>query len=167
MGNLRLEKGMEKGGKNMLHKSRYVAIAVLLLGLVSFAMGIAFIVQGQATAGYMRDAMQQEQITLGLEEGEVVDSAAEAQAAGDVVREHRHGISETYSELLGEGRFDPTNPAHLSYAQALNLENYLYLAVLGFGVTTAVTVSGVFMIVTGIALGGTGIVLFELARRRS
>jgi glucose dehydrogenase len=44
------------------------------------------------------------------------------------------------------------------------MENYLYLAVLGFGVTTVVIGSGVFMIVTGVALGVTGLVLFRLAR---
>jgi len=55
----------------------------------------------------------------------------------------------------------------LSYAQALNLENYLYLAVLGFGVTDIVLASGVFMIIMGIALGATGVTLFALARRAS
>jgi len=156
----------------MLRKSRYLAIVVLLVGVVGVAMGITFIVQGQAKANYMKDAMRQEQITLGLEEGETargefVDSAAEAQQAGDTVREHRHGIAPTYGDLLGTGRFDPTDPGQLSYAQALNLENYLYLAVAGFGMTTVVIASGVFMIVTGIALGGSGVVLFQLAKRAS
>ena len=47
------------------------------------------------------------------------------------------------------------------------MENYLYLAVLGFGVTTVITVTGVFMILTGIALGSIGAVLLGLARRIS
>ena len=154
----------------MLRKSRYLAIGVLLVGVVSLAMGITFVVQGQAKANFMRDAMRQEQITLGVEEGEAargefVDTAAEAEQAGDLVREHRRGIAPTYGDLLGAERFDPTDPEQLSYAQALNLENYLYLAVAGFGLTTVVIASGVFMIITGIALGGTGVVLFGLARR--
>jgi len=99
--------------------------------------------------------------------GEVVDSADEAQVAGDVIREHRRSIAPTYEELLAGGRFDPSNPKHLSYAQALNMENYLYLAVLGFGVTTIVIGSGVFMIVTGFAIGTTGVVLLQLARGKS
>jgi hypothetical protein len=65
---------------------------------------------------------------------------------------------------LGEKRFDPTDPKQLTYAQALNLENYLYLAVIGFGLAQSVIANGVFMIVTGIALGGTGAALFRLAR---
>jgi len=149
----------------MLHKSRYLAIVVLLLGVVSLAIGAAFIVQGQAKAAFLRDALQQEQVTLGVAGGGIIDTAAEAQAAADTVRSHRHAIAPSYSDLLGSGRFDPTNPLHLTYAQAINLENTLYLAVLGFGLTDVVIASGAFMIVTGIALGGTGVVLFHLARR--
>jgi hypothetical protein len=92
----------------------------------------------------------------------VIDSAAEAQIAGDTVREHRHGIAPTYGDLLGGQQFNPTNPQQLTYAQALNLENYLYLAVLGFGVTQIALGVGGFMIIVGIALGVTGIVLFRI-----
>ena len=144
--------------------TKYLWIVVLGLSVAAFALGVIFIVQGVTKADWMEDAMRIEQVTLGLDEtavanGELVDSAGEAQAAGDVVREHRRGIASTYDELLGEGRFDPTNPDHLSYAQALNMENYLYLAVLGFGVTQMLIGTGVFMLVTGIALGGTGLAL--------
>ncbi|MFC1925997.1 hypothetical protein ACFLW2_04815 [Chloroflexota bacterium] len=151
----------------MLRKSKYLAVVVIVLGLAGIAVGATFIAQGQAKADYMKDAMRQEQITLGLDEeavarGEVVDTAAEAEKAGDTVREHRHGIAESYSEL---GRYDPENPEHLSYAQALNLENYLYLSVAGFGLTTVVMASGLFMIIAGIALVLTGGIMFALARK--
>ena len=86
----------------------------------------------------------------------IVDTAAEAQLAGDTVREHRHGISPTYGDLLAGERFDPTNPAQLSYAQALNLENYLYLGVASFGIFTVIKALGAFMIVTSLGLGATG-----------
>lgn len=150
--------------------SRYMAIVLLLLGLVSVAMGAAYIYQGQTKAAFMKEAMQEEQITLGfsqeaIAQGQVVDSANEAQAAADTIREHRHSIAPTYSEALGGGRFDPTNPAHVTYAQAMNLENYLYLSVVGFGLTTVVTTSGAFMIVVGLALGGAGIAVFQLSRK--
>ena len=152
--------------------THYLAISVLILGVVSMAIGIAFVVQGQIKANYIKDSMRLEQITVGLDEtaiarGELVDSGDEAQTAGDTIREHRRGIASTYNELLGEWRFDPTNPRHLSYAQALNLESYLYLAVAGFGLATVATVSGIVMIVTGIALGITGLTLRQLAKRRS
>jgi len=152
--------------------SRYLAWLVLILGVVSVAIGIAFIVEAQAKNNYMKDAMRQEQITLGLDEdaiarGAIVDSGGEAEKAGDTIREHRRGIAATYNELLDGGSFDPTNPTHVTYMQALNLENYLYLAVLGFGLTTVVTVSGIFMIIAGLALAGTGVALRQLARRTS
>ena len=156
----------------MLRISRYLAIMVLLLAMVSVAMGTTFIYQAVETESWMKEAMQLEKVTLGLEEsavakGEVVDTAEEAQASGDILREHRRGIAATYDELLAGERYDPTNPEHLSYAQALNMENYLYLAVLGFGVTTMIIVTGVFMILMGFALGGTGVALLGLVRRIS
>ena len=156
----------------MARISRYLAIMVVLLGVVGVVIGSVFIAQAIEKNNWMKEAMQIEKVTLGLDEsavakGEVVDSADEAQVAGDTIREHRRNIGPTYDELLAGGRFDPLNPKHLSYAQALNMENYLYLAVLGFGVTTAIIGSGVFMIVTGFALGATGVVLLQLARRTS
>jgi hypothetical protein len=67
------------------------------------AMGIGFVVQGQAKADFIKEAMQQEQITLGLSqeqqaEGELVDSAAEALKTGDTIREHR--LESIVMELL-------------------------------------------------------------------
>jgi len=152
--------------------SQYLAIMVLLVGVVGMVIGSIFIAQAVEKNNWMREAMQVEYVTLGLSEeqiaeGEVIDTAEEAQVAGDAIREHRRGIAATYNELLGGGRYDPTNPKHLSYAQALNMENYLYLAVLGFGVTTVITGTGALMIIMGIALGATGVVLLRLARKIS
>ena len=149
---------------------RGLAILVMFLGLVAVVVGAVFISQGIAKDNLLVTAMQKEKITLGIEEGklaegEVIDTAAEAEKAGDTVREHRHGIAPTYGDLLGEERFNPTNPEQLTYAQALNLENYPYLAVLAFGVTQVILASGAFMIITGIALGGTGIALHKLGGR--
>ena len=154
----------------MLRIRRYVALGIILLGLVSLAIGTTFVVEGQSKGSFMKDAMRQEEITLGLDEaevarGELVDSAEEAQKAGDTVRDHRRTIAPTYGDLLGGERFDPTNPEHLTYAQALNLENYLYLAVTGFGLTTVAMASGAFMIAAGVALGGAGALLYGLSRR--
>jgi len=150
-----------------MRKRRLIAVMVIILGITCIAMGATFIALGQSKANYLEDAMRQEQITLGLDEeaiarGEVVDSAAEAEKAGDTVREHRHTLAPSYTDL---GRFDPENPDDLIYAQALNLENYLYLAVASFGLTTVVIASGIFMIIVGIALGGTGTILFALAKK--
>ena len=155
-----------------MRKMKVLAVCVFLAGLVGIAMGATFIAEGMAKENYLKEAMREEKITTGLsqeqiESGDIVDTAAEAQAAGDLVREHRHSIAPTYGDLLGGGQYDPTNPEQLTYAQALNLENYLYLAVAAFGLTTVVIVSGIFMIVSGLAFSGTGLVLFAFARKET
>jgi hypothetical protein len=144
---------------------RNISLVVMLIGLISVVVGAVFVGLGFYRNNQLVEAMRSEQVRLNLEEGgepQLIDSASEAQAAGDVIREHRRGIAPTYQDLLGDGRFDPTNPEHLSYAQALNMENYLYLAVMGFGLIQAVQGSGVFMILTGVAFGGIGLVLYRL-----
>lgn len=145
---------------------RVLSVLVVLVGLVGIVMGAVFVGLGMTKNNQLVQAMRVEQVKLSLEEGAeptMIDTSAEAEAAGDLIREHRRGIAITYQELLGEGRFDPTNPQQLSYAQAMNMENYLYLAVIGFGLIQAVMASGAFMIITGVALGGTGVVLYRLS----
>jgi hypothetical protein len=149
--------------------SQYLAILVLILGVIGVVVGSVFIAQAVEKDNWMREAMRVEKVTLSLSDeqiaaGQVIDSLEEAQIAGDTIREHRRNIAPTYEDLLGGGRYDPTDPKQLSYAQALNMENYLYLAVLGFGVTTVILGTGAFMIITGFALGVTGIVLLRLTR---
>jgi hypothetical protein len=118
--------------------------------------------QGFVKEAFLTEAMKQEQIELDGVEG-IIDTAEEARLAGDTVREHRHGIAPTYGDLLGEGRFNPAEPEQLTYAQALNLENYLYLAVASFGIFTVVKAIGAFMVVTSLALGATGFGLMRIS----
>ena len=156
----------------MLRIVRYLAVIVVLLGVLGVVMGAVFIAQGVVKNNLLVTAMRQEKITLGVPSdeiaaGEVIDTAKEAQIAGDTIREHRHSIAPTYGDLLGGKQFDPTNPKELTYAQAMNLENYLYLAVLGFGVTDVVIAAGVFMVAMGIGLWSSGITLFLLAKRNA
>ena len=103
---------------------------MLLAGFVGVAIGSVFIAQAVEKNSWMKSAMQEEQVVLGLDEeviaaGELIDTARDAQIAGDTIREHRRNIASTYEELPGGGCCDPLNPRHLSYAQALNMENYL------------------------------------------
>jgi hypothetical protein len=81
--------------------------------------------------------------------------------AGDTIRVHRRTIAPTYGDLLGGNKYNPNDPRQLTYAQALNLENYLYLAFVGFGITQIVIVMGIFMVLMGVAIGGTGITLYK------
>jgi hypothetical protein len=138
---------------------------LIILGAIGVIMGAVFVIEGLVKSNYLSNAMRKEQITLyfipDAPKDEVVDSAKEALEAGDTIREHRRTIAPTYTELLGGKKYNPANPKQLTYAQALNLENYLYLAYVGFGITQIVIVSGVFMIIMGVAIGGTGIVLYK------
>ncbi len=146
---------------------RILSLLVALIGVVAVILGAVFIGLGASRDAQLKEAMRVEKVTLGIEsemEGEIIDSLTEAMKAGDTIREHRRNIAPTYSDLLGEGRYDPTNPQQLTYAQAMNLENYLYLAVVAFGLTQAVMASGVFMVITGIALGSTGVALYQLRK---
>ena len=144
-----------------------LSLTIISIGVVAVILGAVFIGLGASRDAQLKEAMRVEKVTLGIEselEGEVIDSLTEAMKAGDTIREHRRGIAPTYSDLLGEGRYDPTDPQQLTYAQAMNLENYLYLAVVAFGLTQAVMGSGVFMVITGLALGSTGVVLYRLQK---
>jgi hypothetical protein len=145
-------------------KLRYLGLVVIILGIIGLAVGIVFVQQGFAQESWLEQTMNQEQITMPDGSGTIINNEATARAAGDLVRQHRHNIAPTYGDLLGGQNFDPTNPTQLTYAQALNLENYLYLAVTAFGVFTVVKVTGAFMIVTGLALGTSGYTLWRIGR---
>ncbi len=151
---------------------RFLGVFVLLLGVVGVVVGGVFVAQGFSKNNLIIERMEVENVTLALdpEKPNVYTSITDidsAQKAADTIAEHRRGIAPTYQELLGDGRYDPTNPAHLSYAQAMNLENYLYLAVAAFGLVQVALASGAFMVVTGLALGGTGIALYRIGRVHS
>jgi len=147
----------------MSGKIRMMGIIVIVIAVVSLAMGIVFIQQGFAKEAFLIDAMSAERIELAGIEG-VIDTPEKAQIAGDTVREHRHGIAPTYGDLLAGEKFNPANPEQLTYAQALNLENYLYLAVASFGIFTVVKAAGAFMLAMAIGLGATGYGLMSISR---
>jgi hypothetical protein len=146
---------------------KYLAMSIILLGTASIVLGAVFIVVAFQKEAWIKDAARMEQITLGLtqeqiQSGEVVDSVSEMQLAADTIREHRRGIAPTYNDLLAQsgGQFDPTNSEDLDYAQALNMENYLYLGVLGYGVTLLTKGIGVSFLIVGMALALTGRLLY-------
>ncbi len=152
--------------------SRYLAIAVLLVGVMGIVIGSVFIYQSITKTDKVVTAMREEKVTYLLPEeevkrGNVIDSAEEAEMVATKVKEHRHNIAPTYNDLLKGGKYDPTNPVHLQYSQAINLENYLYLGVLALGLTQVVLASGVFMGITGLALVAIGLVLLQLPRKAS
>jgi len=148
----------------MSSKVSILGLVVIIFGIIALAMGIVFVQQGFDKEAWLVRTMTSEQIAMPDGSGTIVDSSALAEAAGDLVREHRHGIAPTYGDLLGDEHFNPADPTQLTYAQAMNIENYLYLAVTAFGVFIVVKAAGAFMIVMGLALGVTGYSLWSLGR---
>lgn len=105
----------------------WASIILFVLAAVSLVMGATFIAQGVTKTSELKAMAQREKVNLGTEKGEtakgeIVDSLPELLASGNILREHRQNIAQTYGDLLAGGHFDPTNPKHLTYAQAINLE---------------------------------------------
>ena len=148
----------------MITRIRTLSLIIVVFAVIALAIGVVFVQQGFTKEAWLVQAMRQEQIEMPDGSGVIVDSAKLAQAAGDLVREHRRSISPTYGDLLGGERFNPSDTEQLSYAQAMNIENYLYLSVTAFGVFTVVKAIGGFMIVTGLALVTIGYVLWHTAK---
>lgn len=145
---------------------RNLGLVVITIGVVALVVGIVFVQQGFVQESWLVQAMENEQIAMPDGSGIIINNSQLAQAAGDLVREHRHGISPTYGELLGGEHFDPTNPTQITYLQAMNIENYLYLGVTAFGVFTIVKGVGAFMILMGIGLGATGYALWRTGKSK-
>lgn len=146
---------------------RFAALGVIIVGVVSLVLGIVFIVQATATSAEIKEGLQEENVTLGLPadgddgytEGNVVDTTAELEVAQDILREHMRDSYGTYGDT---GR---DSPERASYLDGLTLENSMYIATMGYGVTTVITGVGVFMIIVGIALGTSGTLLLKPAKR--
>lgn len=150
---------------------RNLSIVLFVFGAIALMMGVAFLYQGISKNMLLVNIMKQEDVKLsdlgvtGSMANEVIASQKTAQIAGDTVREHRHSIAPTYKDLLAGGSYDPTNPKDLTYAQALNLENYLYVGVLSYGVTQIAMATGGFMVLIALALGAIGFVLLTVSRK--
>lgn len=149
-----------------------MAILVLVLGVAALVIGGVFIGEGIAKNKLIVDRMKVEKVTLAVDPNNPsvstqINNSSDAQKAADTIASHRRTIAPTYQDLLGGGKFDPTNIKDLTYAQAMNLENYLYMAVTAFGLIQVTMASGLFMVITGLALGGVGLALYRLGRQQA
>lgn len=146
-----------------------MSIIVLLLGVVAVIIGGVFLGIGLSKNKLIVDRMNIENVTLALDPDKPdvytrIDDATSAQEAADIIASHRRNIAPTYQDLLGGQPFDPTNPTQLKYVQAMNLENYLYMAVTAFGLIQVAEATGGFMIIAGIALLLLGFAVYKFAR---
>jgi hypothetical protein len=142
--------------------NRVLSLSICVLGLVAVVLGVVFVFQGISKNNLIVDRMKVEKVALALDPNNPsqltpILNGNDAQAAADIISSHRRAIAPSYQDLLGSGRFDPTNPQHLTYAQAMNLENYLYLGVTAFGLVQVVMAAGAFMIISGAGLAMSGI----------
>jgi hypothetical protein len=152
-----------------MNMMKYLSIGIVILGVIAVAIGGVFITEGIMKNNLIVDRMNIEKVSINLDPDNptvftAINNAEDAQKAADTIATHRRGIAPTYQDLLnkGTGRFDPTNPLDLTYAQAMNLENYLYMAVTAFGLIQVTMANGAFMIIIGLAVVGGGFALYRL-----
>jgi hypothetical protein len=149
---------------------RLLSMVITFLGVVGVVLGAVFVFEGVAKNNLIVDRMKVENITLSIPSESdntsvltnVRDSTS-AQKTADLIATHRRAIAPSYQALLGGKPFDPTNPKELTYSQAMNLENYLYMAVMAFGLIQVTMAAGAFMLVTGLALVFTGLILYKFS----
>jgi hypothetical protein len=159
-----------KEEKYMSGINRTVSLIIIVLGLLGILFGAIFVYQGISKNNLIVDRMKVEKVAIALDPANPtqvtqVANADDAQRAADIISMHRRAISPTYQELLGTGKYDPTNQKHLTYAQAMNLENYLYMGVMAFGLVQVVLAAGVSMIISGAAIGLIGLMSFKASQK--
>lgn len=103
-------------------------------------------------------------MTLGIDEsavkiGEVVDTLEEAKVAAATIIQHVRDRYGTYADTK-QG-----SPERATYLDGLTLINSLNEAAMGLGMVTVVMVSGVLLIIMGLATGTVGVAMVQLARR--
>jgi hypothetical protein len=152
-----------------MFRNRLIAIAVLSIAVILFSVGGVFLGVSIPKNNYVATSLRAQQVTLGLTQqqisaGKFVDNAQEAQVAAQTFATHLKSIAPNYGALTvknSSGKFDPTNPVDVDYAQGLNLENSMNMAVLGFGVVQETMITGIVIMVIGLAIGGVGSLLFR------
>lgn len=123
-----------------------LAVLVLVIGIVSIALGGFFIQQGFAKAALLTDEMTKANITYGGAGGDIdgiIDTPQEAQVMANILNEHSAELG-NYTQLA---RDDPNRQTILN---AMTMTNSLEMAVMGFGLTDVVKASGAFMVLVGL-----------------
>jgi hypothetical protein len=104
-----------------------VAILVLAMGLISFALGGFFVQQGFAKADMLTTAMSEQKISYGSAGGTitgVIDTPQEAQAMADILTLHLKQYG-NYAELKKD------DPARQTILNGMTMVNSLEMAVMG------------------------------------
>jgi hypothetical protein len=153
---------------------RLLAVAVILGGLVSLVIGIVFIVQSVSVKAEITEGLAAEGQTSqlpeegeeGYFEGNVVDTAGEAEAVVEYLLGHLHDIGETDGTTT-YANLERGSEERATYLDGFSLVTGLNLAVMGFGVAQIALAAGVVMITTGLSLGAAGFVVYRLDGKKS
>ena len=154
---------------------RLLAVAVMLGGLVSLVIGIVFIVQSVSVKAKVTEGLADEGQTSqlpeegeeGYFEGNVVDTAGEAEAVAEYLLGHMHDSNEEEDGTARYNNLERGSEERASYLDGFSLVTGLNLAVTAFGVAQIALAAGVVMITTGLSLGATGFVVYRLDGNKS
>jgi hypothetical protein len=159
-------KGIQKGGEM---SSKNIGTVVLLLGLVCLVIGGIFIWQSIDVKSSVVNQMKIMNESYGGDpeyitaDGEIIlypkkidgiiDTQWEAKYVADTLMAHRLTDYAPFTQM------ERDDPARATVIQGMTMETALTAAQMGFGISTMALGIGVFMAVTGLALGATGLVL--------
>ena len=142
--------------------TRYVVVAMVVLGLAMVGIGGIFVAKGLDVKAEIQAELLQEQVTTGQDAsipGVMVQDSTTAKAQQDAITAHTYGEWGPYSGL------DREDPRRDVYLKGLTLRNSLNLAIMGFGVADLAIGTGVIAIVLGLAMTGFAIPIMYVMKR--
>ncbi len=153
--------------------NRALTVLVLLMAIASLVVGGIFIFMGFAKQGEVKAGLAVEKVAYNFTEDKTakptpVENMTDLENMAKTLKSHRDKIAPSYGELTARNetkKFDPTNPSNLSYAQGMNLENSVRIALLSFGLTWVMIGAGAFMVMMGFALLFISLVLMKVSRQ--
>lgn len=135
---------------------KWAWLGAILFGFILVGAGVYMVYEGRMAHNDVRDALAEERI-ITAEDAEIplanVDSAAEAKAQADVIREHALEASggKTYAEM------DRDDPARATYLNSVTLRTALMESYMAFKTADLVMGVGIIVALLGlshVALGG-------------
>lgn len=142
---------------------------VIILAAIAMIVGTVFIYTGFSKQAEVKAGLAEEKVAYNFTDDKnasptPVQSMTDLENMAKTLKSHRNKIAPSYSELTARNeskKFDPSNPANLTYVQAMNLENSVRIALLASGMTWMMIGVGAFMWLVGIALVLVSIVMMK------
>ena len=137
---------------------RWAWLGAIGFGVVLVGAGVFMVVEGRAAHDEVRTTLADERI-ITTEDAEIplaeVDSAEEARAQADIIREHALAATggKTYAEL------DRDDPARAVYLNSVTLRTALMESYLAFKVSDLVVGMGVIVALLGLSHVALGVFL--------